>query len=133
MKNKAKIASLILRCGLAFVFAYAVFSFYIDPTTWIGYFPDFMRVLLPEYVLTYGFAVYEIILTIWLLSNRKIFMAAVLSTLTLFGIIIFNLDHFNILFRNVAIFCSAVALAVLSVHRGMHTARTINQKQNTLF
>lgn len=131
--HKAEFASFFLRFGLAFVFTYAVFSFFSDPDIWIRYFPDFVVAMVPFSILSYGFAAYEVILSLWLLSGRYIFFAAVFSAATLFGIIVFNLDVFNVLFRNVAIFFSAVALAVLNTNTMLFKIQMHKERQNKFF
>ena len=67
-----------------------------------------MKIFLPI------FSVYEIALGLWLLSNKKTFYAAILSALTMAGIVIFNLQGMNVVFRDVTIFFAAAALAVLT-------------------
>lgn len=131
--HKAELASFFLRLGLAFVFAYAVFSFFVEPDVWMRYFPDFMIAAIPFPTLSNGFAVYEVILSLWLLSGKYIFLAAVLAALTIFGIIFFNLDAFNVLFRNVAIFFGAVALAILNTNSMLYKIQLHKERQNKLF
>lgn len=131
--HKAELASFFLRIGLAFVFSYAVYSFFLNPEVWVHYFPDFMLVAIPFSILSFAFALYEIVLSLWLLSGRYLFFASILSALTLFGIVVFNLDAFNILFRNVAIFFSAVALAILNTSTVLQKIQLHKDKQNKLF
>ena len=108
--NKETLTSLFLRIGLAVVFLYAGVSSLVFPDNWIGFLPAFLRM---SWILVL-FSVYEIILGLWILSNKKTFYAAIVSALTVFGIVIFNLPRFDLIFRDVAIFFMAVALAVLS-------------------
>ena len=81
---------------------------------WIGFLPPWTAKILPARAVLFGFAFYETVLALWLLANKKIFYAACLSTLTLLAIIIPNLGIFSVVFRDVAILFSALALAVLS-------------------
>lgn len=107
-------ASLLLRVGLAFVFGYAATSALVIPDAWIGFYPQFIRGLVPDQILLYGHSFFEILLSLWLLSGKKPFYAALFSGLWILGIILGTLDAFLITFRDVAIFLSAAALAVLS-------------------
>jgi hypothetical protein len=59
----------------------------------------------------YSFALFEIVLSLWLLSGKKIIIPALLAAGMMLSIIIFNLSAFNVLFRNVAILCAALSLA----------------------
>ena len=47
-----------------------------------------------------------------LLTNRFTYVASMLAAATLLGIVVANPDAFEVLFRNVAIACAAVALAL---------------------
>lgn len=109
-----KLASLILRIGLAFVFGYAAISALIIPEAWIGFYPQFIRNIVPDQILLYSHSFGEIFLAVWLLSGKKTFYAAVLSAVWILGIILGTLNVFLITFRDVAILFSAGALAVLT-------------------
>lgn len=114
MPNQQKLASLLLRLGLAGAFAYVAAASFYDPFSWIGFFPPFLREIIPAQILLTVFSVYEIILALWLLLGRKLFYAALLSAATLIGIVVFNLGAMDILFRDVALALAALALAALS-------------------
>ena len=108
--KKEVLVSFLLRIGLAFVFFYAAISSLLFPENWIGFFPSFLKL---NWIL-FLFSVYEILLGLWLLSNKYVFYASIISALTLFFIVAFNLTLFDLVFRDVAIFFMAVALATLS-------------------
>lgn len=112
--GNSKLSSFLLRIGLAFVFGYAAISALIIPEAWIGFYPQFIRSLVPDQILLYSHSFFEILLSLWLLSGKKTFYAAVFASIWIFGIILGTLDTFLITFRDVAIFFSAAALAVLS-------------------
>jgi len=112
--DNARAAELLLRIGLAFVFIYAAISALVLPDAWIGFYPEFVRGIIPDQVLLYSHSFAEIILAFWLLSGWKTFWAAGLSAVWLFGIILGTLGIFLVTFRDVAIFFSALALALLS-------------------
>lgn len=113
MKHLEK-AKLLLRIGIAFVFFYAALGSILNPDNWIGYFPAFLKQLLPQNILLISFSIYELFLGIWLLSHKKIFYASLLSAVTLTGIIIFNLPQIDITFRDIAIVFASISLALLS-------------------
>jgi len=108
-----RLASFFLRTGLALVFLYAAVAAFLEPQNWIGYFPGWLRNIFPDQFLLYGHSFLEVVLALWLLGNKKVFYAAVVSAGAILLIVIFNLGLLDIVFRDVAIFFSAVALAVL--------------------
>ena len=109
-----KIVSLLLRIGLVIVFLYAAIASFIEPSVWISFFPNWLKNIISANILLFTFSIYEIVLSLWLLSGKKTFYAAILSSLTLLAIIIFNLDVLVIVFRDFAILSASIALAVLS-------------------
>ena len=108
------LVSFFLRSGLAVVFFYAGIASLLTPENWIGFVPDFVRSIFPASIFLALFSIYQIILGIWLLSNKKIFYASILSVLTMFFIVITNIFLFDILFRDIAILLMAIALAIFS-------------------
>ena len=109
-----RLANLILRLGVAFAFLYAGIGGFISPDTWVGWFPKFMRDLVPELLLLQIWGVYEIVTAIWILSGWKIFIPSALASLSLLGLIIFNLNAMDVIFRDVTILCATIALAIQS-------------------
>jgi len=116
-RNKTNLVSFFLRAGLALVFLYAAISSFLNPSSWVGFIPLFLRNLINANLLLFAFSVYEILLGIWLLSNKAIFYASLLSALTMLGIILPNLGALDIVFRDIAILFSAIALMILSYKR----------------
>lgn len=108
------LAPLLLRIGLALTFSYAAIASFIEPDAWIGYLPIVLRRIFPAGILLNVFSVVEILLAFWLLSGKKTLYAAAFSALMLLGIIGANIGAMDVLFRDVAILFSALALAVLS-------------------
>ncbi|MEK6760702.1 MAG: hypothetical protein AABX93_02145 [Nanoarchaeota archaeon] len=106
--------SLFLRIGLAFSFIYAAVSILLHPLFWVGFIPSFAEIFFPAEKIIYAHAVLDAVLGIWLLTNKKIFYASVLSAANVFLITAFNFGAMDIVFRDVTIFFSAVALAVLT-------------------
>ena len=113
MDNKYLI-SFFLRLGIAVVFFYAAVASFLNPNNWIGFLPQWMINIFPAELLLFAFSFYELILGTWLISGKKIFYAAILSSLTLFLIIISNMNELDILFRDISILFSAVALIMLT-------------------
>ncbi len=112
--NRNDIANLILRVGVAFCFLYAAVVGYLDPESWVGWFPKFMRDIIPEFTLLKIWGGFELIIGLWILSGKKIFIPSVLASLSLVGLIIFNFAAMDIIFRDVTILCATIALAVQS-------------------
>lgn len=106
--------ALLLRVAIAFVFLYAAIAAFIDPSSWIGFVPEWMRSLIPENLFLLTFNSYQIILALWLLSGKRIFWAAIIATLNLAAIVILNLGSFDLVFRDVGLALAAGALAVMS-------------------
>ncbi len=113
-ENHEQAMSFILRIGIAFVFTYPSIAAVVDPASWIGYFPAFLRNNIPQIPLSLSFAAFELILAVWIISGKKIFIPSVLTSMLLVGIIVFNFNEFHILFRNVAILSATIALAIHS-------------------
>ncbi|OHA63688.1 MAG: hypothetical protein A2842_01310 [Candidatus Wildermuthbacteria bacterium RIFCSPHIGHO2_01_FULL_48_25] len=107
-------ATLLLRIGLAFVFFYAAVSSFFEPLNWIGFFPQFLRGLIPQNLLLSGFSLFEVGMGLWLLSGKKAFAAAFISAVSLLGIVLFNLGSLDIMFRDIGLFFAALALLFLS-------------------
>lgn len=112
--KKERLVSFFLRSGLAIVFLYAGIASLLAPENWIGFVPGFIINIFPAPVFLVLFSIYEISLGLWLLSNKKIFQASILSALTMVIIVVANLFLFDIVFRDIAILFMAIALIILS-------------------
>lgn len=111
MKHKYEsLVSFLLRSGLAVVFLYAAVAAFFDPFSWIGFFPSFIRELYDPVRLLMLFGAFEVALSLWLLSGYKAREAAAVAIGALLGIILGNLNLLDIVFRDVAILFSALAL-----------------------
>lgn len=105
---------LLLRLGVAFAFLFPPVNAVIDPYSWIGYFPSFVKGLpLDEMVVLHVFGVIEVIIGLWLLWGRRLFVPSVVATVLLVLIVLFNIGDFQVLFRDLSIAAMALALAVL--------------------
>ncbi len=105
-------ADLILRVGVAFVFLYPAIAGMINPTEWIGYFPKFMRGIIPDSFLLGGFEGVEVVIALWILSGKKIFWPSVVATLMLVSIVVFNGSNFEELFRDIGLAAATLSLAL---------------------
>ncbi|MDE2213244.1 MAG: hypothetical protein KGJ34_01800 [Patescibacteria group bacterium] len=110
--NFRKSADILLRVGVAFAFLYPPISALSDPYSWIGYFPQFMRGIVPDMVLLHSFGALEVILALWLLSGKKVFYPAILMTIMLLAIVFFNFSQLEVLFRDLAIAAASLSIAL---------------------
>ena len=100
----------LTRIGIALAFLYAAFGSLYAPNDWIGFAPEMLR----THAFLWFFSAVEIALGLWLFSGRYTFWASLLAAFLLLGIIVFNLGALDIVFRDVPILFSALALASLS-------------------
>mgnify|MGYP001596994146 CR=1 FL=1 len=112
--SSVPLVSFILRAGLSLVFLYAAVASLLEPTSWIGFMPGFIRASGFAGALLRIFSFWEIALALWLLSNRAVFFAALAASATLVAITVVNITALDIVFRDVAILFMALALAVLT-------------------
>jgi uncharacterized membrane protein YphA (DoxX/SURF4 family) len=118
-----KLAVWFLRVGLAFVFAYASYEICVNPANFLKYTPSFILNVVPENAFLYTFGVAELVLAVWLLTGWKPEYASIISVMLMVGIIVFNPEYFQILFRNVAIGFGGLALLMLETrHKTRQTA-----------
>lgn len=110
--NFEKISNVLLRIGIAFAFLYPPINALSNPDSWIGYFPKFLRGIAPDAVMLHSFGLIEIVIAIWILSGKKIFLPSLIAATMLLSIVFFNLNNFEVLFRDVAIAMMALALAL---------------------
>jgi hypothetical protein len=115
--EKASIPDLLLRVGLAFAFLYPPLNALFDPYSWLGYFPQFLLTFghsigLSDLVMLHGFGVVEVVIALWVLSGWRIMAPALLACAMLLAIVIFNWPQFPVLFRDLSIAATALALAV---------------------
>ncbi len=108
---------LILRVALAFTLVYAAILGLVHPFDWINYFPSILRSLFPDSVLLNLFGLSEVLIGAWLVWGKRIFIPSVISSIYLFGSLVFNLDRFNDLFMNLPMLGVAVALTIFSYPR----------------
>jgi hypothetical protein len=112
--TQEKIANLVLRVGLAFAFLFPAIAAIFAPDSWIGYFPEFMRGIVPDPVLLHLFGLSEAVIALWILSGKKIFIPSLAAAGYLFAIVVLNLQNFEVVFRDLSIMAIAVYLALVS-------------------
>lgn len=108
---------LLLRIGIAVVFLYAAVAATLQPFNWIGYIPPVLRAIFPADLLLMGFSGFQVLLALWVLSGWKTLYAASLAAITFVAILVVNIGQIDIVFRDIAIFFAAVALAVGSTKK----------------
>jgi hypothetical protein len=74
-----------------------------------------MRGIVPDSLLLGSFELIEIILALWILSGKKIFLPSALATIMLISIVLFNHSDFEVLFRDVSL--AAVTLSLALKHK----------------
>ena len=109
---------MLLRIGAAFAFLYPPLRALVDPITWLGYIPSFVRILPTQLgfpvdapVLLHTFGAVEVVLALWLLFARNVRIPAALMSLILLAIVAFNPADIDILFRDISIAMMTLALA----------------------
>ncbi len=105
-------ADFLVRLGVAFAFLFPPANALLDPYSWVGYFPPFVHGWLPDMVMLHAFGLVEVVIGLWILSGRRIFIPSVAAVVMLLAIVAFNLGDFQILFRDVSIALAALALAI---------------------
>ncbi|MEK6850297.1 MAG: hypothetical protein AABX85_01850 [Nanoarchaeota archaeon] len=118
MSNKIEdryyFASFLLRIGLAIVFLYAGIAAFLSPDGWVGFVPGFVSNVISPYYFLHIHSIFNILLALWLISNKKVFYASIISSCALIAIILFNYTALDIVFRDISILFAAIALSVIS-------------------
>ncbi|MES2994624.1 MAG: hypothetical protein V4681_01120 [Patescibacteria group bacterium] len=107
---RVPLPELLLRVAVAFSFAYPPVAALIDPDSWLGYFPAFMP---SSIVLLHIFGAFEILIALWILFGRRIWIPSGIAAVVLLAIVAFNVNQFDILFRDISIAFAAAALSAL--------------------
>ncbi len=123
-RNCGTAVDFILRIGLVIAFLYASIAQMLHPEAWIMWFPPWLGNIADLTILLYVFSIYELALGLWLLCDKKTFYAAVLAAITMFLIVISNLPALDLVFRDIPILFTALALAVLHYHRRENNRHT---------
>ena len=108
------LALLFLRLGICITLFYAAISAFLNPTSWIGFIPVWTGSIIDGNTFLHIHSIFNIFLGFWLLSNKKVFYPSIIVFLLTLFIILFNLGALDILFRDIAILFSSIALAILA-------------------
>ena len=108
--QRAELPTLLLRIGLAFVFAYAGISALRFPEAWIGFVPGIVTHFVGAKVFLTLISILQLLLAGALLIGKYVRYAAILATLFLLGLTLFNLSSLIVTFRDVGLICMAAAL-----------------------
>ncbi len=111
-----KLPSFLLRVGIALTLLYAATAAFLDPTSWVGYLPAWVRSLVPAGPLLATFSILEIALGLWLISGKQPRLAGMAAAATLFAITVANIQELDIVFRDIGLL--AASLAIVALHRG---------------
>ncbi|HEY4964550.1 MAG TPA: DoxX family membrane protein [Candidatus Saccharimonadales bacterium] len=110
VRGNNKLASLLLRIGLAAVLLYASISSFKTPADWIGYLPHILTTHVSGLLLLHIFSGYEILLALWLLFGFYLKYAAILAAISFSGILLSNLGLLSVTFRDIAMVFTSLAL-----------------------
>jgi hypothetical protein len=77
---------------------------------WVGFLPTFLTKAISGTTLIKIFAIYELILSAWLLSGKLLRYCALLCALTLAGIVITNPSQLITTFRDIGLAFMALSL-----------------------
>lgn len=106
--------SFFVRLAIAVPFLYAAISAFLDPTSWIGFLPGWIGNIMPREMALSIFSIFQIILSVWLLSGKGLRYSSVLASVTLLGITVFNLGALDIVFRDVGLLLASISLTLLA-------------------
>lgn len=110
----------ILRWGLAFVFFYAAIASLVNPSDWAAYVPSFVSAILPTSLFLSAFSIYELVLAVFLFWGKKLWWSSLFAMITLAGIVVINFQVIDVVFRDIGLAFSALALFQMA----RHNART---------
>jgi uncharacterized membrane protein YphA (DoxX/SURF4 family) len=106
-------ASLIIRIGLAAVFAYAAIDAFREPNAWISYIPHFVGSEANAKFALYAASFIQLVVAGFLLANLYVRYVALIAILMLAGIMLTNLSTILITFRDIGLIGAAAGLIFL--------------------
>ncbi|OGG50748.1 hypothetical protein A2763_02380 [Candidatus Kaiserbacteria bacterium RIFCSPHIGHO2_01_FULL_54_36] len=112
-----RVAMFVLRLGVAFAFLYPAINAWTNPSDWIGYFPPFTRGIVDDATLLHAFGIVEIVIAVWIIWGKYIFWPCVAATVMLVGIVVFNMNNFVVIFRDLSIAAASLALTLMNLPR----------------
>ncbi len=112
---------LLLRIAVAFAFLYPAIDSVIEPNAWLGYFPPFLLAATASMVsgitLLHVWSLVEIVIALWILSGKYIFIPALLATISLLLIVGLNIPLMQIVFRDLALALVSFTLVIQNYPR----------------
>ncbi|HVB19758.1 MAG TPA: hypothetical protein VNF51_00505 [Candidatus Paceibacterota bacterium] len=108
-------SNLLLRVAIAFAFLYAAIDSLIEPNLWVTFFPPILLTVIPGNSLLVVWSVVEIVIALWILSGKYIFIPSLFAAASLVAIVFFNIPLMQIVFRDLALACVALFLALQSL------------------
>lgn len=109
-RQNPKLASLLIRIGLAIVFLYAAVDAFIEPGAWISYVPMFSNHFIDAKLALDLLSIFQIFLAAWLVIGKYLKLSALIAAAMLGGIMIFNIPTLLITFRDIGLVFAAIAL-----------------------
>ena len=112
--TRRQLVILSLRLGLIFVFSYVPSASYLDPSSYYHYLPAWSAPFINKDLALTLLSIFELLLVGWFIWGKQLLIPSILAAVALTGILILNFPSFGVIFRNVSIIFSAIALAILS-------------------
>ena len=111
MKQTEGKSTLLLRIAIAFAFLYPPFDALSNPNAWIGFFPPFVLGYVSNGTLLLLWGAVMVILALWILWGKKLFIPSAAATVVLLAIVAFNLPLLEIVFRDLSLALVAATMA----------------------
>jgi hypothetical protein len=122
--SKQQAVSLLLRLGLAFAFFYGAAASILRPDDWASYFPSILKTYLSNMFLLRSFEAIEILLGIWLISGKRVFVPSVISVAILLLAALVNIGTTDMAFLGISLTTAALSLSIIHSPRSHATKRS---------
>jgi hypothetical protein len=109
----SKYAPYLLRIGVASAFFYPPVAAYLNPDNWIWFVPDFVALFISKELFLNLFGIVELIIAFGLLFLKNPTIPALAASGLLVSIIVLDWQAFDVVFRDIAILLSALAIVAL--------------------
>jgi len=103
----------LLRIGVASAFFYPPISAYFNPDAWIWFVPDFVAIFISKELFLNLFGIVELVIAFGILFLKNPTIPALAASGLLASIIVLDSQAFDIVFRDIAILLSALAIAAM--------------------
>ena len=111
--DRMKLISLLLRIGIATAFLYPPVAAYLNPDGWIWFVPDFVEVFISKELFLTLFGIVELAIGAAILVMPNPLIPALAAAGVLGAIIVLDWNAFDVIFRDIAILLSCIALILL--------------------